>query len=70
MKELKSKESCDFFSTSSCITCGDILYNELHDMKVKVGDDIKITYSDGKVDRVIIEDIEYLDGTIWVDIVE
>jgi hypothetical protein len=70
MKELKSNESYDFFTTASCITYCDILYNELHDMKVKVGDDIKITYSDGRIDRILIKDIEYLDGTIWVEIIE
>lgn len=70
MKELRSSESYDFFSTASCITYCDTLYHELHDMKVQVGDDIKITYSDGKIDRVLIRDIEYLDGTIWVEVIE
>ena len=35
MKELNSKETSNFFDTASCISRGDILYEELHDMKYK-----------------------------------
>lgn len=66
MKELKSKEISDFFNVASCIICDDILYNELHDMKVQTGDLVKIEYSDENSDIIKVDEIEHGDGTIWV----
>lgn len=64
---LESKETYDYFSLASCITYDDILFNELHDINVRIGDVVHIKYSDDKEDFITIIDIEK-DGTIWVSI--
>jgi len=66
MKELKSQETSDFFNVASCIVYDDILYNELHDMRIQTGDLVKIEYSDGNSDIIKVDEIEHGDGTIWV----
>ena len=55
------------FDTGSCILYDSPLYNKFHDAKVKVGETLHLLVEERDLYcDVLIEDIEYGDGTIWV----
>lgn len=57
----------DSFSIHSCIIYDNPLYNKLHDEHIKVGDKLHLLVEDSDLwCDVLIEDIEYGDGTIWL----
>lgn len=68
--QLITKEDYDFFDIASCITYDDKMYYELHKLNVKIGDIVLITYLSGEKDLIEIRDIEYGDGTIWVNLLK
>ena len=55
------------FDCGRCITYDQPLYNKLHDEKIQIGEKLHllVEQNDLYVD-VLVEDIEYGDGTIWV----
>lgn len=55
------------FDTGNCITYDLPLYNKLHDENVKVGETLHLLVEERNLYcDVLIENIEYGDGTIWV----
>jgi len=57
------------------IFCGhfvysDTLYGILHDLKIEVGDIIKLYITEKSYTIIEITEIEYGDGTIWYEILE
>jgi hypothetical protein len=55
------------FSISSCITYDNTLYNKLHDNRIQIGDNLHLVVEDDNLwCDLLVEDIEYGDGTIWV----
>ena len=68
MRTIPISES-DFydFDCGSCITYDLPLYNKLHNEKVKVGETLHLLVEERDLYcDVLVEDIEYGDGTIWV----
>lgn len=58
----------ELFSIISYITYDNTLYNKLHDEHIKVGDKLRLVVEDSELwCDVLIEDIEYGDGTIWME---
>ena len=59
------------FDCCSCITYDLPLYNKLHDENVKVGETLHLLVEERNLYcDVLIENIEYGDGTIWVKYLE
>ena len=51
----------------SCIVYDNPLYNKLHDRNIHVGDNLHLIVEDSDLwCDVLVEDIEYGDGTIWL----
>lgn len=56
------------FDCCSCITYDMPLYNKLHDAKVQTGETLKLLVEERDLYcEVYVKEIEYGDGTIWVD---
>ena len=55
------------FSIYSCIVYDNPLYNKLHDERIEVGDQLHLIVEDSDLwCELLVEDIEYGDGTIWM----
>ena len=69
MKTILISES-DFydFDCGNHITYDMSLYNKLHDAKVQIGETLKLLVEEKDLYcEVYVKEIEYGDGTIWVD---
>jgi len=51
----------------TCVTYDMDLYNKLHDEKIKVGETLRLLVEERNLYcDMLVEDIEYGDGTIWL----
>lgn len=68
MKEiLIDNDDYNSFSLHSCIVYDDPLYNKLHNEHVSAGDRLHLIVKDSYLwCDLLVENIEYGDGTIWV----
>jgi len=60
------EDEYDLLNIMNCITYDDTLYNKLHDNHIKAEDKLHLIVEDGGLwCDVLVEEIEYGDGTIW-----
>lgn len=67
MRTILINEADYYECNYGCITYDMDLYNKLHDEKVKAGETIRLLVEERDLHcDVLVEGIEYGDGTIWV----
>ena len=66
MRTILISESDYYDYFGNCITYDMNLYKIMHDEKVKIGEEIRLLVEERNLYKdILIEDIEYGDGTIW-----
>lgn len=61
-----NEDEWDLLNIMNCITYDNVLYNNLHDNHIQIGDKLHLVFEDKDLwCDLLVEDIEYGDGTIW-----